>query len=135
MTTRLQALSGALVFAAGCSLFSLPVLAQVRESFASVTVVHGGIGIEAREAMQRIQDEYNLRLQFALKGSGEYVSEVKLKISDAKGQSVLETVASGPWLYAKLPNGEYTVTASSGGTTLTQRLAVTSAWRGWVFRF
>jgi hypothetical protein len=86
--------------------------------------------------MQRLQDKYNLRLQFVQQGSGEYLAGVQIRIADAKGRTVVDTVASGPWFYAQLPAGEYAVTATSEGKLLTQRIAIKdNGWRGWVFRF
>ncbi len=101
-----------------------------------VAALHGGVGEEARAAMQAKAAEYNLRLTFAAKGSGAYLSEVKVTIRNAGGQTVLDTVASGPWLFARLPQGRYQVAASAFGQTLTQQLSVPQAGhRAWVFRF
>lgn len=128
--------------AAVCSLglsmlFCLPVhSAPVGARQGDVRVLHGGIGAEDRAAMQSQAADYNLQLTFAVKGSGAYLSDVKVVIRDARGNAVLDTVASGPWLFARLPQGEFTVAASVMDQTLTQRLSVPAAGRrDWVFRF
>jgi hypothetical protein len=134
-TCKIGILTLSLVTAAA-SLIAAPASAQVQQTIGSIAVAHGGIGVEARDAMLREQDKYNLRLQFAQQGSGAYLAGVQVKIDDAKGRTVLDTVASGPWFYAQLPAGEYQVTATSEGKSLTQRIAIkTGGWRGWVFRF
>lgn len=137
MTTCKSGILRLSIIAATASwLIAAPVSAQLQQTIGSVAVAHGGVGAEAREAMQREQDKYNLRLQFARQGSGEYLAGVRVKIADAKGQTVVDTLASGPWFYARLPAGQYTVTATSEGTSLTQRIDIKNGgWRGWVFRF
>ena len=110
--------------------------APVEERQGSVSVLHGGVGAEERAAMQAKAAQYNLQLTFAGHGSGEYQSAVKVAVRDARGATVLDTTASGPWLFARLPAGEYSVTAQAGGRTLTQKLSIpASGRRDAVFRF
>jgi hypothetical protein len=135
MKCKNRILTLSVLTAASC-LIVASAAAQVQQTFGSIAVAHGGVGAEAREAMQREQDKYNLRLQFAQQGSGAYLAGVQVKIADDKGRTVLETVASGPWFHARLPAGEYEVTATSEGRSLTQRMTIKNdGWRGWVFRF
>ena len=71
-----------------------------------------------------------------LETAGLPIPGVQVKIVDAQARTVVDTVASGPWFYAQLPPGEYVVTATSEGKSLTQRVAIKgNGWRGWVFRF
>ena len=110
--------------------------APVEERHGSVSVLHGGVGAEERAAMQDKAAQYNLQLTFARRGSGEYLSAVKVTIRDARAATVLDTTASGPWLFARLPAGEYSVAAQADGQTLTQKLSIpASGRRDWVFRF
>ena len=110
--------------------------APVQQTMGSVTVLHGGVGEEDRALMEQKAGEQNLRLTFARKGSGAYLSDVRVVIRDRAGAVVVDTVASGPWLYARLPAGEYVVAATEQGTTLTQSIAILgAAKRDWVFRF
>lgn len=123
--------------------FTLAMLAGVPAAAAPVSVrqgdvaaLHGGVGAEERAAMEAKAADYNLRLTFGTKGSGAYLSEVKVAIRNARGVTVLDTVAAGPWLFARLPRGEYRVAASAFGQTLTQSLSIpASGHRAWVFRF
>lgn len=130
--TRIVTLS---LLTAASWLIAAPAFAQVQQTIGSIAVAHGGVGVEAREAMRREQDKYNLRLEFVQQVSGAYLAGVQVKIVDAKERTLIDTVSSGPWFYAQLPAGEYTVTASSEGKSLTQRIAIKNGWRGWVFRF
>lgn len=118
-------------------LYSLPAQpAPVGERQGEVSVLHGGVGAEDRAAMQAQAADYNLHLTFAAKGSGAYLSDVKVVIRDARGKTLVDTVTSGPWLYARLPQGKVTIAATSMGQTLTQTLSVpASGRRDWVFRF
>lgn len=60
--------------------------------------------------------EYPLKLMFT--GSGRaYISEVKIELKDASGQTVLSTECDGPWLLAKLKAGKYAVQATAEGST------------------
>lgn len=84
-------------------------------------VLSGGVGDEEREAMKQEYDEYNLHLAFAEKSpeskKAEFVSDVDVAIRDAKGREVWQGKADGPMLFAKLPPGRYTVSASYEGKT------------------
>ena len=80
-----------------------------------ITYVSGGIGEGQAQAMMGMRKDYNLQLTFAMKGTGEYLADVKVNIQDAKGKEILETVSSGPLFYAKLPQGRYKVTAEFNG--------------------
>src|SRR5690606_2797019 len=83
-------------------LYSLPAQpAPVGERQGEVSVLHGGVGAEDRAAMQAQAADYNLHLTFAAKGSGAYLSDVKVVIRDARGKTLVDTVTSGPWLYAR----------------------------------
>ncbi len=88
-----------------------------------IPVVSGGVGLDERAAMTEIQKDYDLKLEFAMR-NGEYVSDVRVDIQDAKGTPVLEEVTQGPWFLAKLPPGEYKVSVSYAGRTETGNFKV-----------
>jgi len=116
--------------------FGQLVAAPVQETHGEATILHGGIGVEDRAVMEQKAAEHNLRLTFARKGSGAYLSDVKVVIRDKQARVLVDTVASGPWLLARLPMGEYTVAASEHGNTLIQSISIKgAARRDWVFRF
>jgi hypothetical protein len=90
-----------------------------------VAYVSGGVDTTQQQAIKEMRKDYNLQLLFALKG-GAYLSDVKVKIQDSAGKSVLETVSSGPFLLARLPPGTYQVTADFHGKAQTRSAGVKS---------
>jgi hypothetical protein len=90
----------------------------------AVTYVSGGVDDASLDALKANVQKYDLKLVFALK-SGAFMSGVKVAISDAKGNPVLDATSDGPWFLAKLPAGSYRVVAtSSSGMAITQQAAV-----------
>jgi hypothetical protein len=89
-----------------------------------ITHVSGGFGLEERQALSDVSGDYSLKLVFAAKGSGAYVADVKLSITDMKGQKILETVSNGPWFFAKLAPGRYKITAEAAGQSQVQQVTV-----------
>lgn len=91
----------------------------------NVTFITGGVGIDEREALDATHANYNLSLLFS-ESSGDYLSDVKVRITDSSNNVVLETVADGPKLFAKLPSGLYTVTAEAKGKAQQKTVTVTN---------
>ncbi|MGU7772254.1 carboxypeptidase-like regulatory domain-containing protein [Burkholderia sp. MR1-5-21] len=79
-----------------------------------VTFVSGGVGQDESTAFQRNEPAWPLALRFTGAG-GEFVADVHVRITDAKGAEVLSTDAHGPYMLVKLPPGRYTVKASYQG--------------------
>lgn len=101
-----------------CILFSFQAVADSLikpQTQGDVTFVSGGVGGDERNAMQALRADYNLSLLFSVQGSGEYLSEVKVSITDKNGNTFLDTVSDGPMLLASLKPGHYTVTAEVDG--------------------
>lgn len=88
-----------------------------------VAFISGGIGIDAQEQLKAREKEFNLKLVFTLT-EGNYVSDVSVTIRNAAGKTMVEHVADGPFLMAKLPAGAYSVTAAYEGKTQTRKVAV-----------
>ncbi|TCW30747.1 hypothetical protein [Gulbenkiania mobilis] len=89
-----------------------------------VEYISGGVGDASQKAMNSARG-YNLKLTFAAP-TGEYLADVQVRVVNAKGQTVLDTVSTGPLLYAKLPAGSYRVTAAVNGQEQTRKLTVSS---------
>ena len=77
-----------------------------------VTYISGGIGDEWQQSMEALRNQYNLHLLFAQQGTGAYFANIPVQITDGSGHKVLDAVSQGPFLYARLRPGQYTVTAS-----------------------
>jgi hypothetical protein len=83
------------------------------------TYVTGGIGqdeVELANSLGRFG--FNVQLVFA-EQSGAFLADVDLHITDAAGQTVLDTVSDGPMFLAKLPPGRYRVAAEVNGQVRT----------------
>ena len=95
-----------------------PLQAAPVENRASAQVAYasGGVSEESRDNLNAIAGDFNLKLVMATK-SGEYLSDVDVMITDDRGRPMVTAVADGPWFFARLPNGHYTVTASNHGAT------------------
>jgi hypothetical protein len=86
--------------------------------------ISGGIGEEERAQFEASRGYFNLRLAFAVRGSGEYLSSVRVRIADDKGAELLEADSDGPLFYARLAPGAYVVTASYGDQAQARRVRV-----------
>ena len=99
---------------------------QIRQD-GNVAYVSGGVSEEDRAALEPMVRDFNLKLVFALR-NGEYLSDTAVMVTSARGQPVLEAKSNGPWFFAKLPSGQYTVTATANGQA--QRKSVSVGNRG-----
>ncbi len=101
----------------------LPIL----QSANGVTYATGGIGLSERDAMEAAfqRRDFNLKLVFAT-SIGSYLANVPINVRDTRGNTVFETTSEGPWLYVKLPPGQYRVSATIADTTLTRDVSVGS---------
>lgn len=117
---------GVVAILLGSSSF-LTLAADNKETIAQtpggISYVSGGVGDESIDRLNMMVSEFNLKLVFAMK-SGEYVSDVRVVILDAKGRTVLETTSEGPWLLTRLPGGNYKIVASFAGKTQQRQVAV-----------
>jgi len=95
-------------------------------SSGSDRVISGGVGMTARDHMSQRAEDYELKLVFAATPSGDYLAEIPVTIKDRNGNTVVNAVSEGPWMFVDLPTGMYTVQAQYDGRTETRRVAVTS---------
>ena len=98
----------------------------IMQTVGNVPYVSGGIGIASIDRLDSMSSQFNLKLVFALK-SGEYLSDVKVTITDAAGKAIVDTMSDGPWLLTKLPPGKYQIAASFAGNTVKRTVAVGAA--------
>ncbi|HYC44834.1 MAG TPA: T9SS type A sorting domain-containing protein [Burkholderiales bacterium] len=101
---------------------------------ASVPAVSGGVSLNARDNLRAREQNANVKLVFAL-NTGNYVSDVHVKVTDSKGKLVIDDVSNGPWLLARLPAGSYTATATYNGHTVTQKFSAGKGMRTAQFRW
>lgn len=108
-------LAAAVAVACAGAAFAAPMSTMPPESRqGAVTFVTGGVGELRAQAFERAAGKYPLALEFirAAKPRDEFLADVAVTITDASGTAVLTTTAEGPFLLAKLPPGEYQVSAT-----------------------
>jgi hypothetical protein len=93
------------------------------KSYEGITYISGGVGDDELQNLQAMAKSYDLKLVFAAK-SGNYLADTHVVIKDSQGKIVLETVSDGPWFLAKLPAGQYTITAITAGKPEIQKVAI-----------
>lgn len=91
-----------------------------------VEVVGGGIGTDEQQSLIAREKEFNLKLVFTLV-QGNYVADVNVVVRDARGETIVERQGEGPLLLARLPAGDYTVTATHDGRTLTRKVKLSAS--------
>ena len=80
----------------------------VPASASSVPYTSGGVGSDERDRLEAAKSQFNLRLMFAI-SAGNYLSGVRVRIQDNSGATLLDVLSNGPWFYARLPPGNYTL--------------------------
>jgi hypothetical protein len=83
--------------------------------------VTGGVGVEERGQMLASKPDYNVRMTFATRGTGEYRSDVQVEISDAKGNTNVNARDAGPLMFVNLEPGRYRVTATAADGQVQRR--------------
>ena len=114
----------ALALGAGTALASMMPPVQTHDGIQFVT---GGIGESEASAMKAAQRQYPLALEFVQKAAprDEYIADVLVQVTNTKGKRILTARSEGPYLYARLPDGEYTVVATYLGKPIRKRVNVT----------
>lgn len=100
----------------------------------NVKYMSGGVGVEERTAMESQAKGYDLKLTFAIT-PGNYVSLVDVKINDQAGKPMISAQSNGPWFYADLPKGSYTVVADYEGQQKSQKVTVNGGLKNVVFHW
>ncbi|WP_148715137.1 carboxypeptidase-like regulatory domain-containing protein [Chitinolyticbacter meiyuanensis] len=110
-------------FVQGCLALLLTLPAWAADPLEPPRFVSGGVGDEELAALQAVKPQYNLQLMTTEK-SGGYLAGVKVTIQDGKGQTVLDTVTTGPYLFVQLPDGRYQLSADYDGKVVKRAVGV-----------
>ena len=109
-------------------------MSQIRRSLLTITLAllpgaviaqdfvvwHGGISEEERQ----LAPESGTRFVFFVSG-GNFLSDVKVIVTDSSGAEVVNVTTDGPWLYLNLPTGTYSVEAiRSNGDTQSLKIEI-----------
>lgn len=80
-----------------------------------ISYMCGGVGSDAAESMKQAAKQHALMLTFATR-EGSYLSDVNVKIADARGRLLLDTTCDGPIMLLDLPKGgRYRISAEVNG--------------------
>ena len=94
------------------------------QDYRGVRYTSGGVGESERAELNALSSQFNLRLLFAMQSSGDYLADIKVIIVDKRGETVLSAESNGPWFYAQLPPGTYTVEVSTPDQTQRQPVTI-----------
>jgi len=85
------------------------------------TWVSGGLVEADRKALFKLAPKYPIQLIFQVGGEIEGVTGVKVTLRDQYGESMLEVVSEGPYLYINPPaGGRFTIDAEYNGDKQSQ---------------
>ena len=114
------------VFASGRVSAKMNAFLPPEEAQGAVVYRTGGIGHDEATAMKHAERKYPLALEFIAKTDPDnwFLADVEVTIKDDHGHAALNTYSDGPFLFAKLPNGRYTVTATYDGNSETRHVNV-----------
>lgn len=86
----------------------------------TVEYMTGGIGTAEATAMQREAGSWPMALEFAVRDGSRsaFAAGVHVQVRNARHEVVLDTTSTGPFVFAKLEPGRYSVTATLDGKTL-----------------
>ena len=83
----------------------------------------GGIGTDEREALSEETKKFNLKIIFATKAKA-YLADIAVRIKDESGNNLVDATSDGPWFFASLAPGKYTVIATMKEEALSQKVEI-----------
>jgi hypothetical protein len=95
---------------------------QIDEA-SGVRYMSGGIGIDEQQSMEQAASGFDLKLVFA-NHAGEYLADIPVVIEDRHGTPILRATSEGPWFYAELAPGRYTVVIPEEGARYARAVEV-----------
>jgi hypothetical protein len=83
-------------------------------TYYGVEYVTGGVGEKEAKAFQRSESRYPLAIEIVEKSAkhDEFTADAHVKIADAKGHTVLDAKADGPFMLVQLAPGKYRIDAT-----------------------
>lgn len=93
-----------------------------------VAYVTGGVVYEELPAFNRARSQYPLNIEIYQKAGSrnQFTADAEVKLLDRSGKVLVDTRAEGPYLWAKVPPGQYKVQTTLNGLTKEQRVSVGS---------
>ncbi|HET6801778.1 MAG: hypothetical protein ACM34F_01195 [Betaproteobacteria bacterium] len=129
---RVARIGGALLLGAlieGGALAQTPATPAVPAA-GQMGYLNGGIGEEQADLMRDMSSQFPVRFTFSrhngTHNTDEFVADVRLRVVDSAGQTVLNLAQQGPIFLLRLPEGAYTVEAEHNGELKSRRFQVVS---------
>ncbi len=110
----------ALCLAAMCGLAGPALAVEPTMAPSGVPYLSGGVGYDERDAMEELAGQYGLKLEFA-RQNGDYLGDVQVNV---RGPANLDVAGVGPWFWAQVPPGTYTVTVTALGRSQSRQVTV-----------
>jgi hypothetical protein len=102
-----------------------PAAALPAKQYGGIDYVTGGVGEDEAAALRAVASRYSMRARFT-SSSGEFLSGVKVLLSQVNGAVVFVATTDGPYLYAQIPPGHYRISAVSNGVERARDINVPS---------
>jgi hypothetical protein len=83
--------------------------------------ISGGVGAHERADLRADAPQYNLRVSFARRSDGAFLSHVDVVLEGKQLAQRIELTTAGPVLLVEVPAGEYTLSASLDGWQTARR--------------
>jgi hypothetical protein len=91
--------------------------------YRGIPFVTGGVGEDEAAALRGVTSSYSMRATFA-SSSGEYLSGVAVQVLKPDGSLVFNATSEGPYLFAQIPPGHYSLVATSDGVKRVRSIVV-----------
>ena len=118
---------------AACAAFSMLSAGAIAQpsvvvAAAPMGYLNGGIGEEQAELMRSLSAQFPIRFTFSRHNpehnTDEFVADVRLRVLDDAGRTVLDLTGQGPIFLLRLPAGSYSVEAEHAGEVKTRRFRI-----------
>ena len=103
---------------------AIPALALESQTSNNVTYINGGISDEELAQVKAQAGQFNLHVLLSAP-QGAYISDVSLRLLDSKGAVLVSVDDAGPYFYAKLQPGHYTLQTMLKGDAAAKSTKVT----------
>ncbi len=92
----------------------------------AATYVTGGTAYEQIPAFKQARSSYPLNIELYEKAGArdQFTADVEVKLTDKAGNVVLQAKTEGPYLWVKVPPGQYKMQATLNGKMLERRVSV-----------
>ena len=111
-------------------MFSMPISTYGQlpktQKQGEIVYITGGVGEGESKAIREDAKNWPLIINFSqyLENRDAWISQVYLRILDAKGNGIFEVTTDGPLLLLKMPSGNYVLMATYEGVTKTQKIQI-----------